>query len=69
MKEMKLMTQPGVGPLAKAGGLADPTAVAAPQMDGDAKALEGQIALLTNRIKSIAKHLQVCYHTRMFFFF
>lgn len=48
------MTQPEGAPLATAeAALLDPEAL------GDASALERQISLLSTRIKSIAKHLQV----------
>lgn len=56
------MTQPGLGPLAPvAGRLSGPEALSAdPLVDpGTTKAIEGQIALLTKRIKSIADYLQV----------
>ena len=59
MKEVKLMTQPGVGLLPPADSLSGTSVLAAPKLDGDAAALEGQIALLTKRIESIANHLQV----------
>lgn len=61
MKEVKLMTQPGVGLLPPADSRSGSSvlAAAAPKLDGDAAALESQIALLTKRIESIANHLQV----------
>lgn len=64
---MKLMTQPGVGPLAPVTRAAA-TAVAAAslaetlpsnKLEGDATALEHQISLLSARITSIANHLKV----------
>lgn len=60
MKEVKLMTQPGVGLLPPADSRSGSSvlAAAAPKLDGDAAALESQIALLTKRIESIANHLQ-----------
>lgn len=65
---MKLMTQPGVGPLAPvAKGAAAAAAAAsltetllpANKLEGDAAALEHQISLLSARITSIANHLKV----------
>lgn len=54
LKEIKLMTQPEGAPLATAEAtLVDPEAL------GNTSALERQISLLSTRIKSIAKHLQV----------
>ncbi|CAM9965317.1 unnamed protein product, partial [Ectocarpus sp. 8 AP-2014] len=64
MKEMKLMTQPGVGPLAPVAGPAAAAAaslaetLATNQLEGDAAALEHQISLLSARIASIADHLK-----------
>lgn len=64
MREMKLMTQPGVGPLAPvtraAAGAASLTeALPSNKLEGDAAALEHQISLLSARITSIANHLKV----------
>lgn len=56
LKEMKLMTQPGVGPLAPVAGRLSADPLVDP---GTTKAIEGQIALLTKRIKSIADYMQV----------
>ncbi|CAB1097422.1 unnamed protein product [Ectocarpus sp. CCAP 1310/34] len=63
MKEMKLMTQPGVGPLAPVAGPAAAAAsvaetLATNKLEGDAAALEHQISLLSARIASIADHLK-----------
>ncbi|CBJ30673.1 expressed unknown protein [Ectocarpus siliculosus] len=63
MKEMKLMTQPGVGPLAPVAGPAAAAAslaetLAKNKLEGDAAALEHQISLLSARIASIADHLK-----------
>lgn len=68
MREMKLMTQSGVGPLAPVAGAAAAAAAAATlaetlptnKLEGDAVALEHQISLLSMRITSIADHLKVC---------
>eukprot|EP00752_Nemacystus_decipiens_P001681 g1631.t1 len=67
MKEMKLMTQPGVGPLAPVTKAAAAAAAAARltetllpsnKLEGDAAALEHQISLLSARITSIANYLK-----------
>ncbi|CAM9420703.1 unnamed protein product [Ectocarpus fasciculatus] len=65
MREMKLMTQPGVGPLAPVAGPAAAAAAASlaetlatNKLEGDAAALEHQISLLSGRIASIADHLK-----------
>lgn len=59
MKEVKLMTQQGVGLLPSVGALGGHSPLVAPKLDGDGAALESQISLLTKRIESIANHLQV----------
>ncbi|CAN0348431.1 unnamed protein product [Ectocarpus sp. 6 AP-2014] len=62
MKEMKLMMQPGVGPLAPVAGPAAAASLAETlatnKLEGDAVALEHQISLLSARIASIADHLK-----------
>eukprot|EP00904_Undaria_pinnatifida_P010947 jgi/Undpi1/6983/HiC_scaffold_21.g09457.m1 len=58
MKEVKLMTQQGVGLLPSVGALGGHSPLVAPKLDGDGAALESQISLLTKRIESIANHLQ-----------
>lgn len=69
LREMKLMTQPGVGPLAPVTkGAAAAAAAAASltetllpsnKLEGDPAVLEHQISLLSARITSIANHLEV----------
>lgn len=65
VREMKLMTQPGVGPLAPVRAAAAAAAasltetLSSNKLEGDAAALEHQISLLSARITSVAEHLKV----------